>query len=99
MTKLPASRYHTPEEVPMLENYPPLKAWLDKHSARCQWQVDRNEEIRSHDVRIEQWLVDGAIVIIILRACQRGWDIFTACPSLSIEATFLDAEKRIGIES
>lgn len=90
-------RYATAADVPMLENYPPLKEWLDKHDARCVWQIDRENASYQHDVRVEQWIVNGATVIIVLCAAKRGFDVYTACPALSIEASLLDAEKRVGL--
>lgn len=88
---------------PWVSNYPPLAQWLDKHEARCMWQVPGNERPRDaeHDWHpqfyVECYLVNRHPVIVIVRADKMGWDIYTAADTPAIDATLLDVERRIGL--
>jgi hypothetical protein len=37
-TKKSKDRKDDTSDKPWVSNYPPLRDWLDKHDARCQWQ-------------------------------------------------------------
>lgn len=74
---------------PYISNYPPLADWLRKHDAYCAWQ-------RYDDrLNIEGWVVGVALCLITVQPDGRGWDIYTSCPDISIEATLRDAEERL----
>lgn len=76
--------------TPMISNYPALDAWLQKVNGRCLFQ-----EESSPDRRVEGWSINGALVVIILYAQKRGFHVLTEPNTISIEATFADAERRI----
>lgn len=75
---------------PFVENYPPLKAWLDRNQAKCQFQQPYGKHM------IEGWLVAEVMVVIIVYADRGGWDLFTPCQDTNIEATLRDAAARTG---
>lgn len=81
-------------DKPWVSNYPALLAWLDKHRARCMWQEYDNEHSRRS---VEGWLVGDTMVIVLVYADQRGWELFTPCLDTEIAATLADAEKRLGL--
>lgn len=81
-------------DQPWLENYPPLKEWIDKHGHSCMWDAKT-----SGDCRVEAWLVQPelSLVILTIRPFRRGWDLFTSCQSNNIAETIRDANVRCGI--
>lgn len=87
---------------PYVSNYPVLQAWLEKHNARCMWQVPR--EPKPDDVGydwapqayIECWMVRRPIIIVIY-SNKMGWEMYSALDSAKYADTFEDAEKRLGI--
>jgi len=91
---------------PWVSNYPPLKAWLDKHEARCQWQLPSNP--RPNDAAwdwspgsyIEGWRLKGsnAVVILVVHSNKMGWDVFTSVGTNNVGDTLEDAEKRLGLK-
>jgi hypothetical protein len=95
---------HDTSEMPYVENYPALKAWLDKHDARCMWQVpmqcehDRNPD-QAPTAYVEQWLFPKTrrLAIILVHAHKHGWDIYAAKNDNDVAATLADAEARLGL--
>jgi len=83
---------HTGGREPYVEHYPPLRDWLDKHGARCDWQ--RYEE----NANVEQWhMADGGRFVLVIMANGRGWDIYTPADTNAIDASLRDAEQRLGL--
>ena len=89
-------RKRKPEDEPYTDNYPPLKAWLNKHNGRCVEQVRLNCGTRAEQM-LEVWNIGNGSVVIRVWAERAGWDIFTAHASNSIELALNDAELRLGI--
>jgi len=89
-----------PGDEPILENYPPLRAWFDKVRAAQTWQIETWQNDRSmngHIDRLEGWAIRGAFVIVVIRSHKRGWDVFTSPNTTNIEETLAEIERRIGI--
>ena len=83
-----------------VENYPPLHEWLRKHEARCNWQVPLGgEEPENPTAFIESWQVGRGELIVVVRANQFGWNIYTALPGNGIAESLADAEVRLGLTS
>jgi hypothetical protein len=80
-----------------VENYPPLHEWLKKHEARCNWQVPIAGESSDPAAFVESWAVGRGELILVVRAHQHGWNIFTALPGNGIEESLADAEIRLGL--
>jgi len=88
-----------------ISNYPPLKDWLNKHEARCMWQLPMQQPNSStgeyeYDfgptAYVECWLVYRRPVIIVVHANKNGWEIYSALDDLKISATLADVERRVG---
>jgi hypothetical protein len=47
--------------------------------------------------RVEQWVVNGQPVMVVVHPRRLGWDLFTAHSSLKIDETFADADRRVGL--
>lgn len=99
------SKTKTPKAVPvnspegkavLREVNAKLEAWLDKIGARCMWQLTRGKEEKPHSF-VECWMANGRI-FIIERYQDSGWQIYTGNDSNAIDATFADAERRLGFE-
>lgn len=92
------------KNAPWISNYPPLKAWLNKHNARCMWQIGMQPE-DSNQVReygyptayVECWLVGKALAIVIIHDNKMGWEIYTPAGTPLISETLADAERRLGL--
>lgn len=89
---------------PWVDNYPPLRDWLNKHEARCMWQIPLNERPSDaeHDwapqAYVECYLISGRrLVIVVVHANKGGWDIYTDANTNKIAETLADAEQRLGI--
>ncbi len=88
---------------PYVSNYPPLREWLDKHDARCMWQVPANEKPRDADyglvpqAYIECWIVGRRPCIIIVRGDKMGWELYTDADTPRIDDSLADAERRLGL--
>ncbi len=90
---------------PYVSNYPPLRAWLDKHDARCMWQVPSQAPPSDPDeaygwvpqAYIECWIVGKRPCIILVRGNKMGWEIYTDGNTIKIDETLADAERRLGI--
>lgn len=101
MPRIPAPR--DTSEHPYVENYPPLKEWLDKHEARCIWQVPaqhESERARAYPTfYVELWLFPktNRTAIIIVHSNKGGWDIHTPAGTNRVAETLEDAERRLGI--
>lgn len=81
----------TNNDKPWIENYPPLRAWLDRHNARCLSQT------KDGDGFLERWLIGTRICLIEVRPRNMGWNIYTDSDSPTIVATIRDAETRLGL--
>lgn len=80
---------------PYVSNYPPLRDWLHKHEAFCQWQLPLGPE-DNPNAYVEMWQPsDGWPVVVIAHHNQFGWEIYTSHPTNDIEATLADADARI----
>lgn len=88
---------------PWVSNYPPLNDWLHQHNARCMWQIPSEPEPKGEEdynpewtpnSYIECWSVGKSTVILIVRANQQGWDIYSALNSNSVKESLEDAAKR-----
>ncbi len=80
------------EDKPYVANYPPLAEWLEKIEARCDWQLPLGTAL------VEGWrTLRGSTFILVVHADKKGWEIFTALDDNKIDATLLDAEKRLGL--
>jgi len=88
---------------PWVSNYPPLREWLNKHDARCMWQVPSQERPNEADydwvpqAYIECWIVGRRPCIIVVRGDKMGWEIYTDGDTHRIDETLLDAERRLGL--
>jgi hypothetical protein len=87
---------------PFVSNYPPLKEWLDKHEARCMWQIpshprDEGDLDWYPQYYIEGWLVKKRIVVLQIYSNKMGWNIFTDCGSNKVDDALADAEQRLNI--
>lgn len=106
---MPSKKQDTSNQ-PWVKNYPPLAAWLEKHQARCSWQlpVGHQEPPRTS---VECWLFSGTtdapgqkpyhtarLAIITIHCNKMGWEIYTPCASTEIVRTLRDAEARLGLE-
>ncbi len=88
------------EDVPMIENYPPLKEWLfsERLNARCLWQLsDEYSDSTAERMRVEAWAINGRVVVFTLYADRKGFEIYTNADTNNIEASIRDAEARIGL--
>lgn len=84
-----------PKDRPYVENYPPLKEWLDKNNARCDWQSPVGPE-KDPVAYVEQWYINGkSAFLVTIRSNQMGWEIFTSGNDVRIPQTLKDAEERI----
>jgi hypothetical protein len=81
---------------PCVENYPMLNDWLEKHRARCNWQMPLGG-VKKPAAYVESWIANGHEFIVRVNANQTGWEIYTACDSNSAPATLHDAELRLKI--
>lgn len=80
-----------PSRQPYIENYPPLKAWINRHEDTiCQWQKRIGAKMM-----VERWIVDGVPVIIEIYGDGHGWNIYTTSPDNTIVHAVADAEDRI----
>lgn len=78
------------DQKPWVGNYPPLKAWLVLHGARCMWQ-----EMKPHQ-SVERWqFPNGDSCIIVVFSERHGWDVFTSSHARDIPTTLADAEARL----
>lgn len=79
---------------PYMENYPELHNWVRSHEARCDWQVPVGPA-SNPEAYIEQWRIDGGYFVVLIRADELGWDIFTPCNDRSVKGTLADLERRL----
>lgn len=87
------------ENKPYVSNYPQLEAWLEKHKARCLWQIEPGKG-SWRSFQIECWIFPrGGRAIIQIHSGRLGFNIFTQTSDPSIDVTFLDAEQRLGLTS
>jgi hypothetical protein len=85
------------KDKPYIDNYPPLKEWLNKHEARCYWQFPLGD-VDNPTAFVEQWRIGANVVVVIVRADQMGWDIYLPCKSHMIDETFAEVEDRLGLK-
>lgn len=90
------ARAETNENKPWTSNYPPLNEWLHKIEARCMDQIPVGDP-ENPRAYLEKWIVNGRVFALEVRADQHGWEIFTANYTNSVDETFADAEKRLGV--
>lgn len=92
-------------DMPYVENYPPLKEWLDKHDARCMWQVpmqcEHERDGAPPTAYVEQYMFpkSNRMAIIFVHARRMGWDIYVASNDRKVDSTLEDAERRLGLSS
>lgn len=81
-----------------VENYPPLHEWLKKHEARCNWQAPiAGESKKDAQAYVESWTIGRGEVIVVVRANQTGWNVYTPILGSGIEESLTDAEARLGL--
>lgn len=85
-------------DKPWIHNYPPLRDWLNKHEARCNWQIPLGDPDRPN-AYVESWTFAGATgeVIIVVLANQNGWNLYTPHTGNKIDDSLIDAEHRLGL--
>lgn len=89
--------------MPYVSNYPPLQEWLDKHEARCMWQVpmqcehDRHGEPPTAYVELYEFPKTSRHAIVLIHGRKMGWDIFISSNDHQIKTTLEDAERRLGL--
>lgn len=83
----------TPAPSLDMERAKPLRDWLNERNARCAWQVPAT---KLNPRAIEGWIVNGCVVVII--CAEYGWELYTQPSTNNIEATLIDAERRIGLD-
>jgi hypothetical protein len=92
-------------DMPYVENYPPLKAWLDKHDARCMFQVpmqcEHGRDGAPPTAYVEQYLFPrtNRFAVVVVQARKMGWDIYVSSNDPQINTTLEDAERRLGLTS
>lgn len=93
-----------PEDLPRVENEPSLQDWLEGHHARLLWQHDGDTTNRNGvplynipPYRVAAYQIGTRTAIVVIRAKQAGWEIFTAGSSVDIDDTLTDAEYRLGV--
>jgi hypothetical protein len=86
------------KDKPYIDNYPPLKSWLDEHDARCQWQLPLGPKTNP-TAYIEGWLVGTTMCIIGVYSRQLGWYIYTTSGDNTVAGALADASKRLGLGS
>lgn len=98
-------------QMPYVSNYPPLQEWLDKHEARCMFQVpmqcvhdrgvDENGRNEPPTAYVEQYLFPktNTLAIVLVHGRKMGWDIFISSNDHEIKSTLEDAERRLGLTS
>lgn len=83
-----------------VNQYKPLKEWLDLHDAVWVWTAIPSTN--PHGPVIEGWRVGSAIVHVILHADRSyepgGWDLAATPTTIKIDETFADIEARIGLD-
>ena len=84
-------------DKPWTDNYPPLRDWLRKHKARCNWQLPLGSKTFP-SAYVESWSApNGREFIVVVQANRLGWNIFTPEQSNEIVGTLADAEVRLGL--
>lgn len=85
-------------DKPWIHNYPPLRDWLSKHEARCNWQLPLGNPDRPN-AYVESWSFARGTgeILVVVHANQNGWNLYTPHNSLKIDETIADAERRIGL--
>ncbi len=105
-TKTKTSRDTNPKadnsNRPWVSNYPPLAVWLEKHEARCMWQLPLGGEPDEPTAYVEHYMIvkgnKASLFVVVVHANGHGWEIYTPCDSNMITETLEDAEKRLGLE-
>jgi hypothetical protein len=85
------------EDQPLVENEPSLEDWLAHHKAKLLWQHDGPDQQGIPTYRIAGYQIGARTAIVVIRARQMGWDIFTPGNSTDIDHTLADAESRLGL--
>lgn len=80
-------------DEPWISNYPPLDAWLKKHDARCMWQIPYGDPERPQ-AYVECWRVGRGSVVVVVRADNHGWDIYSNLNTNSVAESLDDAARR-----
>lgn len=84
------------DEMPYVSNYRVLKEFLDKHEARCMWQLRLGGTSSAPRGYVEMWqFPNGKQCIITVHS--RGWDIYTPDGTNSTNAAIGDACIRLGL--
>lgn len=77
-------------------NYPELKAWLDKHEMRCNWQIPCGGDPEDPRAYVESYSVRGKReCLVVVRSDGIGWELYTPTASKKIDETLADADKRL----
>lgn len=102
--KIPMSR----SRFQNVEQYEPLKGWLDLHDARPAWATTPTQEWgvdvsnKANGPVVEGWRIASSIVYVILHPDRNGlpggWDLAAPPSTTDIKTTFDDIEKQLGLE-
>lgn len=85
-------------DAPTTRDYPALHAWLQKHDARCQWELDHNKgETNAFKVISFHFPASGHHVLVQVHH-RMGWNLYTAFTGNSVSDSLEDAERRLGLE-
>lgn len=70
-----------------------LQAWLDKHEAMRLWQA------KTGTLTVESWRFPktSSVALVVTYKDGHGFNIYTDGNEIAIDATFLDAERRLGL--
>jgi hypothetical protein len=81
-----------------IANYPELKAWIDKHEMRCNWQLPCGGDPEDPRAFVESYSAPGRReCIVVVRSDGIGWELYTPIASTKIDETLADADKRLDI--
>jgi hypothetical protein len=85
------------DRKPWTSNYPELEQFLKEHECQCQWQLPFGppSDPRAY---VECYTMPHAEANFIVQvwADKSGWDVYTPCRDVKIEATLADLKVRIG---
>jgi hypothetical protein len=86
------------KDKPWVSNYPPLRDFLAKHEARCNWQLRLGGTEDEPGAYVECHVFPtGRVAIIVVHARRHGWEIYTSGPSNRIAESLEDAAARLEI--
>lgn len=82
------------KDEPYVENYAPLKAWLNHHNAVCVWQIPYGGTKAKPMSYLECYRVGRGLVIVQIFENLHGWEIYTTSCDNDVAASLRDATVR-----